>query len=147
MPNPPRIAARAVILHQDRLLIVNAWPGHTRLWCAPGGGVEPHASLPDNLAREVLEETGLTVVVGAPCLINEFHDKDRDFHQIEVFFRCTVDQPDIDPNWTDPEGIVNHRRWVTRAELETLTLRPKSLASVAWDDTPLSYDALEPVLK
>ena len=61
----PRLAARALILHQDRLLLVNAFPGgKSDLWCAPGGGVESGSSLPDNLAREVYEECGLRVAVG-----------------------------------------------------------------------------------
>ena len=72
---PTRIATRALILHEDRLLLVNAYPGaRSDLWCAPGGGVESGTSLPVNLAREVHEETGLSVTVGLPALINEFHD-------------------------------------------------------------------------
>ena len=48
----PRLAARAVILHENRLLLVNAWPGNkSDLWCAPGGGVERGTSLPQNLQR------------------------------------------------------------------------------------------------
>ncbi len=71
----PRLAARALILQDDRLLLVNAYPGgRSDLWCAPGGGARPGKSLHDNLIREVHEETGLTVTVGLPCLINEFHD-------------------------------------------------------------------------
>lgn len=54
--------------------MVNAWGGgKSDLLCAPGGGVEMHSSLPDNLIREFHEETGLTITVGAPCLVNEFH--------------------------------------------------------------------------
>src|SRR5690606_16990622 len=61
----PRLAARALILSEDRLLVVNAYPaGVSDLWCAPGGGVHAGTSLPDNLAREVEEETGLRVAVG-----------------------------------------------------------------------------------
>jgi len=46
---PPRLAVRGLVLIDDRLLMVNAWPGGTSdLLCAPGGGVEPHSSLPDN---------------------------------------------------------------------------------------------------
>ena len=42
----PRIAVRALILHQDRLLLVNAYPGaRLDLWCAPGGGCEAGQSL------------------------------------------------------------------------------------------------------
>ena len=55
----PRVATRALILHQGRLLLVNAYPGgRSDLWCAPGGGAEPGQSLPTNLMREVMEETG-----------------------------------------------------------------------------------------
>ncbi|WP_073198268.1 NUDIX domain-containing protein [Roseovarius marisflavi] len=57
-----RIATRAVIVKDQRLLLVNAFPGQqSDLWCAPGGGAEVGASLPDNLQREVFEETGLRV--------------------------------------------------------------------------------------
>ena len=143
-PRSPRIAVRAVILDQDRLLLVNAWKGRTHLWCAPGGGVEPHSSLPDNLQREVMEETGLTVRVGAPCLVNEFHDPHGEFHQVDIYFRCTVTAGDPYGAWTDPEGIVTHRRWVTRTEMAGLRVKPDSLGAVAWADAnAISYDPLE----
>lgn len=147
MQRPIRIAARAIIVHENRLLLVNAYKGRGDLWCAPGGGAEPHASLPDNLAREVFEETGLTVTVDAPCLVNEFHDPKGTFHQVEVFFRCALVAGQIDQAWQDPEAIVTLRRWVTRAELERMKVRPKSLAAVAWmdADAPL-YDPLEVIL-
>lgn len=147
MKKPIRIAARAIIVHDDRLLLVNAYRGRGDLWCAPGGGAEPHSSLPDNLAREVFEETGLTVTVGAPCLINEFHDPKGSFHQVEVFFRCTLVAGELDPAWKDPEAIVFLRRWVSRAQMDAMTVRPKALAAVAWQDVGAPvYDPLEAVL-
>lgn len=143
----PRLAVRAIILRDDRLLIVNAWKGRTHLWCAPGGGVERHASLPDNLVREVVEETGLTVAVGTPCLVNEFHDPGGTFHQVDIYFRCTVLTGDPDGPWDDPEGVVSHRRWVSRAELARLKVKPDSLAAVAWGDADApGYDPLEPIV-
>lgn len=144
---PPRIAVRAIILHDDRLLLVNAWKGRTHLWCAPGGGAVAHASLPDNLIREVHEETGLTITVGAPCLVNEFHDPLGDFHQVDIYFRCQIANDLIDPNWQDPEGIVTHRRWVTRATIDQMRVKPDSLAAVAWADADApGYDPLEPIV-
>lgn len=143
-----RIGARAIILHENRLLLVNAYPeGQSDLWCAPGGGVERGTSLPDNIAREVYEETGLTVHVGAPCLVNEFHDPASGFHQIDVFFRCSVVDGAIDPAWQDPEGIVTQRRFFTRDEVLDVRFKPDSLARVAWGETPLSYDPLEEIVK
>ena len=135
-------------MREGRLLLVNAWKGKDHIWCAPGGGVEPHSSLPDNLAREIHEETGLTVRVGAPCLVNEFHDPDHDFHQVDVYFRCTLIAGDPEGDWTDPEGIVSMRRWVTRTEMAALTVKPDSLAAVAWKDPGApAYDPLEPILR
>lgn len=151
MPNaqrPPRIAARAILMQDNRLLLVNAWKGRTHLWCAPGGGVEPHASLPDNLVREVWEETGLRIEVGLPCLINEFHDPQGDFHQIDLYFRCRILAGDLQDDWEDPEGVVSHRRWVTRGELAGLRVKPDSLAAVAWQDRGHpTYDPLEPIVR
>lgn len=141
----PRLAARAIILHQDRLLLVNAWPGHrSDLWCAPGGGVERGSSLPDNLAREVHEECGLTVSVGAPCLINEFHDPRGTFHQVEVFFRAAITGGALSDDWRDPEGVVHKRRFFGRDEVQALNLKPSSLPGAAWGES-LLYDPLEPI--
>ena len=144
----PRLAVRAVILHDNRLLLVNAWKGRTHLWCAPGGGVEPHASLPDNLLREVYEETGLTVTVGKPCLVNEFHDPGGTFHQVDIYFRCTLTDPRLPANWQDTDRVVSHRVWVARDRMDQYPTKPDSLAAVAWGDADaITYDPLEPILK
>ncbi len=147
---PVRLAVRAVILHQGRLLLVNAWPGgRSDLWCAPGGGVEPGQSLPDNLMREVTEETGLSIAVGAPCLVNEFHDPGGDFHQCDIYFRATITgglcgaAPAAD--WRDPAGVVDRSHFVTEAELRALRFKPDSLPDIAWREGP-GYDPLEPIL-
>lgn len=144
----PRLAVRALILHQDRLLLVNAYPGaRLGLWCAPGGGCEAGQSLPENLAREVHEETGLRVTVGAPALVNEFHDPETGFHQVDLFFRCSLSDARLDPGWTDPEGVVTRRRFFARAELEGIRFKPDSLAEAAWGRADALYDALEAILK
>jgi 8-oxo-dGTP diphosphatase len=146
----PRLAVRALILHQDRLLLVNAYPGsHLGLWCAPGGGCEAGQSLPQNLVREVHEETGLVITVGLPALVNEFHDPETGFHQIELFFRCTLAAGTLDPAWTDPEGIVTARRFFTREELERghVHFKPDRMPLAAWGTETALYDPLETILK
>jgi len=145
----PRLAARALILHEDRLLLVNAYPaGRSDLWCAPGGGVERGASLPDNLPRELFEECGLNIAVGEPALVNEFHDPASGFHQVDLFFRCRIISGSLDAAWRDPEGVVTKRRFVSRAEMETGALRfkPDSLPRAAWGSGCL-YDPLEPIVR
>lgn len=143
----PRIAVRALILHENRLLLVNAWPGgKSDLWCAPGGGVERGASLPDNLAREVHEETGLRVSVGDPCLVNEFHDPTGSFHQVDVYFRCSITSGTLSSDWKDPEGIVTERRFFSRDDMGAIRFKPDSLPAVAWGEG-LLYDPLEPIVR
>lgn len=146
----PRLSARALILHQDRLLLVNAYPdARLGLWCAPGGGCEAGQSLPENLAREVHEETGLAISVGPPVLVNEFHDPDTGFHQVDLFFRCTLLGDTLSPDWVDPEGVVTQRRFFSRTELAggTVSFKPDSLPVAAWGDAGALYDALEVILK
>ena len=145
----PRLAVRGLILRENRLLMVNAWPtGKSDLICAPGGGVEVGQSLPDNLKREIYEETGLGVEVGAVVLVNEFHDPARDFHQVDVYYRCTHVSGDPHGDWTDPEDVVTERHWLTRDELMTYRFKPDSLPDVAWDHFGhAAYDALEPILR
>jgi len=148
-PRTPRLAARALILLDDRLLLVNAWPeGRSDLWCAPGGGVRAGQSLPDNLIREVHEETGLTITVGAPCLINEFHDPATGLHQVDLFFRCTIAAGSLSPGWRDPERIVTARRFFSRDDLMSRRIRfkPDSLPQAAWDGG-MFYDPLERLIR
>jgi len=146
LARPPRLAVRALLVEDGRVLLVNAWPGgQSDLWCAPGGGVEPGQSLPDNLRREVREETGLLVEVGAPCLVNEFHDPASGFHQVEVFFRCVRLGGETSRAWRDPEGVVNRWIWADRDLLDTLRIKPDALVRIALEEAPLAYDPLEEI--
>lgn len=144
----PRLAARALILSEDRLLLVNAYPeGRSDLWCAPGGGAEVGQSLHQNLIREIWEETGLTISVGAPCLINEFHDPRRGFHQVDLYFRCTIVAGAISREWRDTEGVVTERRFFSRAEMAQIRFKPDSLPAAAWGTGDSLYDALEVIVR
>jgi ADP-ribose pyrophosphatase YjhB (NUDIX family) len=147
-PPSPRLAVRAVILHEDRLLLVNAWPdpAGSDLWAAPGGGVERGTSLPENLGREVAEETGARIEVGAPCLVNEFHDPATGWHQVDIFFRCRLLSPPV-PGWRDPAGVVTRWRLASRAEVAGLRVKPDCLPAVAWGPGDAVYDPLEPIVR
>lgn len=145
----PRLAVRALILDdRSRLLLVNAYPGgQSDLWCAPGGGVEIGSALTDNLIREVWEETGLSITVGDPCLVNEFHDPPRGFHQVDIYFRCRIAAGVLSPGWRDPEGVVSDRQFFSRDALAGLRFKPDSLPDAAWGDGGILYDPLELIVR
>lgn len=145
----PRFAVRALIISDDRLLLVNAYAGgRSDLWCAPGGGCEAGQSIPANLIREVREETGLGISVGEPALVNEFHDPKSGFHQVEMFFRCRLISGVLDAQWKDPEGVVTRRQFFSRAEMEAgrIRFKPDSLVTAAWG-TGCRYDPLEVIVR
>lgn len=148
MPASPRLAVRALILRDARLLLVNAYPGaQSDLWCAPGGGVERGQSLPDALAREVHEELGLSIRIGSPCLVNEFHDPKSGFHQVEIFFRARILAGEPSCDWRDPAGVVVRHRWVSEAECRALRFKPDSLPDAAFGgDGRVLYDPLETIV-
>lgn len=145
----PRLAVRALIVSDARLLLVNAYPGArgSDLWCAPGGGVELGSSLPDNLCREVHEETGLTIRPGALALVNEFHDPQSEFHQVDLFFRAEITGGQISDTWQDPENVVSVLRFFSHSELYDIRFKPDSLADVAFGAAgPARYDPLERIV-
>lgn len=127
--------------------MVNAFATGSDLLCAPGGGVEIGQSLHDNLKREIHEETGLTIEVGAVALVNEFHNPADRFHQVDIYFRATITAGDPGADWTDPEGVVTQRHWLTSEELMTRRFKPDSLPDAAWGDGGVLYDPLELLVK
>jgi 8-oxo-dGTP diphosphatase len=144
----PRLAVRAILVEQGRLLLVNAFPGgRSDLWCAPGGGVHPGSSLPENLIREVAEETGLSINVGPLALVNEFHDPKTGFHQVDLFFRCKLTGGRLEPSWLDPARVVTERHFFTPEDLTHIRLKPDSLPRIAFGcDTLAHYDPLEVIV-
>lgn len=144
----PRLAVRAILVQDGRLLLVNAYPGgRSDLWCAPGGGVNPGTSLPENLIREVSEETGLSIAVGPLALVNEFHDPKTGFHQVDLFFRCTLIGGSLDPVHRDPGRVVTTRRFFAPADLGAIRLKPDSLPRIAFGPPAQAfYDPLEVIV-
>ncbi len=143
--------ASALIERDGQLLLVrNVRQGGREDWSTPGGVIDhDDPSILDGLAREVHEETGLAVSVGPPALVNEFHDPDTGFHQIDLYFRCTITGGTLSPDWQDPEGVVTDRRFFSRAELESgqHRFKPDSLPTAAWGTDAALYDPLEVIVK
>jgi 8-oxo-dGTP diphosphatase len=88
---PIKIAPKAIIFDQNKVLILTRSKKerkdrHSHGWDFPGGSLEPGEQIMDALAREVKEETGLTIKVISPAYIyDEIMDEK---HLVIMKFAC-----------------------------------------------------------
>jgi 8-oxo-dGTP diphosphatase len=94
-----RTAAKALIIHEGKLLIIKMQGENGVFYLLPGGGQEHGENLHENLKRECMEEVGVEVEVGELKFVRDYIEKhhkpesDRDFHQVELLFSCTLKSP------------------------------------------------------
>ena len=141
-PRPVRTAAKAIIVVDGRLLVVQGVDENGPWHALPGGGQLPGEPLHETICRECREEIGADVTVGPLVFVrdyiacnHEFADRLPDFHQVECLFRCTLANdadlervgsavgPLPDPNQT---GVA----WLALDELERHRLYPAVLRSL-----------------
>lgn len=87
----------------------------------PGGGVEPHESATEGLAREVREETSLEVEVGR--LVGIYSKPQK--HEIVLTFEARVTGGSLQPS-----DEADYHEWVAPDELEQKQILPKHLERI-----------------
>lgn len=114
----PRIIVTAAVIRRDGRLFVTRRHAGVHLegfWEFPGGKCETGESLEGCLAREILEELGVDVRVGAELLscAHEYPARIVELH----FFACELAG--------EPRPMLNQEmRWVPQAELRSLQFPP-----------------------
>jgi 8-oxo-dGTP diphosphatase len=66
-----RQAARAVIIHQNKLLVIKRNKFGKEYYILPGGGVQAGETPEQALMRELAEETGVNISTGRPVFVEE----------------------------------------------------------------------------
>lgn len=129
-----RVSSRAIILHEDKLLL-NEFGGG-KYYNFIGGGIEANETAKQAVIREVMEESGLSVNVGDLVFSLEYEPKSCDYfygngHHISFFFRCywnediqpkIISHPDVNP---DDSTITSVATWIKLSELHAINLIPK----------------------
>src|SRR3546814_14374088 len=76
LPKRQRVAAYAVIIRGDRILLSRLAPriSRTPLWTLPGGGLDHGEDPREAVLREIHEETGLDAVVSERARVSSPHN-------------------------------------------------------------------------
>lgn len=140
-----RPASRGLVVVDDRLLVTVLRGRTGEFWLTPGGGQDFGETKVDNVAREVLEETGYRVRVGQLACgrdyigAHHFPDWDAGFQQTELWFWCELAGGAPEGGLPDgevplggavlPDAAQTGVRWVPLAGLVGSPLYPRRLAS------------------
>ncbi|MCY0908420.1 MAG: NUDIX hydrolase [Sulfobacillus thermosulfidooxidans] len=90
-----RPAAYGVLCHNHQVLLSQS--RFSEKWDLPGGGIEPWETLADGLAREFLEETGITVSVQRFLEMQENFIAffSHPYHSLRFYYTVKLLAPDV----------------------------------------------------
>ncbi len=132
------VRTRTIVLHRGCILLHpptdDSGPWEPGAWGLPGGGLEPHESLTDCARREVFEETGIVVRVGAIAFLQEWvvprysragEEGDGHGYGLEVFHYAYPEEPIPEPR--SEKARQSPPRWVPLGDVPQLPIWPKQL--------------------
>jgi 8-oxo-dGTP pyrophosphatase MutT (NUDIX family) len=135
--NGPRVGSRAVVVVDNRILLLKYELDDEVAYLFPGGGHKPGETLAETAKREVYEETGLTVEIGRLLAVHEHQPSKEtdipsgiraiyvsDAHRVDTFFECRV-VGDATPNLdVAPDNLHTEFVWVALDELDDYPIKP-----------------------
>ncbi len=128
-----RNVARAVIIRDATILIIEVDDSVGQWSILPGGGQEYGETMAEAVARECREELQCEVEVGECVMVREFIGPRReavvgnvkDVHALEFYFMSDLlSEPDLRPR----EDMHTRIRWASVSELSRLEFFPRALA-------------------
>jgi 8-oxo-dGTP diphosphatase len=143
-----RVAVKAVIIREGRLLVTANIDDEGTFYLLPGGGQEAGESLPDALRRECREEVGVDVEVHELVLVRDYISANHEFatfmndaHQLELFFRCSIADDAVPASGLIPDSWQSGVDWLELSRIGEYRLYPKAFRPLlnAVDDVPNVY--------
>ncbi len=123
-PDAPRVAVGAVVLHQNKVLLVLRGQAPSKgLWAIPGGSVELGETLQTAAEREILEETGLHIKATEVLYTFDVLQRDEagrvEYHYVIIDLLATA----LDPTQPlRPADDARDAAWFTLTEINNPNL-------------------------
>ena len=129
-PLTPRVGVGAITVKDGKVLLVKrAIEPSKGLWAIPGGTLKLGETLEECARREILEETGIRIKVGACVYVFDFLERDNKrkikFHFVVVDF--VADYISGKPQGADD---ALDARWLSGEELSKLPLAKNTLKAL-----------------
>jgi 8-oxo-dGTP diphosphatase len=128
-----RLSAKALIVRDQKLLVIRKRDENQDYFLLPGGGQEHGETLPEVVRREVLEETGYRVRAGDLVFVRDYiganHEFAKDsshFHQVEFYFKAELESDHAEKP-TIPDDGQTGIEWIPLEQVESSRIYPMSL--------------------
>lgn len=124
-----RNSAKAIVLHEGKILVNRCSSRFGEYYALPGGGQRKGEMLTETVRRELLEETGYTVTPQRLSGIYERISEGRDeglYHKIYFIFLCKLENvPCKTPYEKDRFQI--DREWIDLRSVRSSNLFPRAI--------------------
>ena len=129
MSDPIRVGARALILEDESVLLVEFDDQSGLHYNLPGGGVEPDESIVEALKREAYEEASVEIEVGPLVLVVEYQPKRNSFWAgsrpgLSLIFACKLAENSRPQMPEQPDQNQTAVKWIKLADLKAVELLP-----------------------
>jgi 8-oxo-dGTP pyrophosphatase MutT (NUDIX family) len=113
---PVFAAVKAIIVDQDKFLVIKQDFGNKIVWDLPGGKVDYGESPIDTLHREIKEEVGIEVKITKSAGVWWFFRITDNAQVICTTFVCHPKSTSVDLTQNPAEENITNFRWVTKSE-------------------------------
>lgn len=120
-----QVGVKGLIKNTDGLYLIlrrqKPYQGEDFLrWDIPGGRINPGETLKQALAREIQEETGLTLSSDLRILYAQDILRLEGIHVVRLTFECQVESGDIKLDSHDQDSGHDQYQWLSLADIKNL---------------------------
>lgn len=144
-----RIRSAVILIQDQKILLVKHVDPSTGVewWVPPGGGLEDQDdSILSCAVRETHEETGLVVSAGRLVYLREFVERSTQTRHVELYFLGSdysgeLTLANVAGSGPD-EDYIQQIAWLSKEEIQGLTVYPQELQGEFWEDFALGFPAV-----